>query len=215
MLEIVPYQESRVNPFDAWPFNKFKFTEWGSKNFEKIQQFSSQFMEGHHDFPHYKRVWRFGSFLQHHEGGDPDIVLASIWMHDIGRKLNTAEHASIGAEIARLYLPTVDFPLEKVEAVARAILIHDDHGAQKTIEEMVVYDADRLDCFTWSGVMRCFLELQKGRDSTFSDCIKGTRKYLDTAYKHLNTCYGRGLATMYKAEYLDNLLSRLEAEQEI
>lgn len=183
---------------------------------KQIITFARPYMEGHHDFAHYTRVANYAHQLWEKEGGDWEIIFAAIWLHDIGRKESIPDHPKVGATLVREFLPTIDFPANKVRAVARAILIHDDHGAQQTIEEKIVYDADRLDCFSYSGLLRCFLEPYKvGRAVTFPEIIKDAEDYLKVAFENLKTKTARQIALKYRREFLDGFLQRIKAEQEM
>lgn len=181
----------------------------------QIIEFATPYMEGHHDLAHYKRVEKFARKLWEREGGDWEIIFAAVWLHDIGRKESILNHPKIGTRLATEFLPTIGFPAGKIEAVARAIFIHDDHGAQSTIEEKIVYDADRLDCFSYSGVLRCYLEPYKnGRATTLPELVVEAETYLTTAYESLNTETARQIADGYKEEYLDDFLKKVAAEQQ-
>lgn len=79
-------------------------------------------------------------------GADKQVVEAAAWLHDV-RKDAGAKHPQEGAKFARQFLPTTNFPPEKIEKVARAI---EDHmglwrGEPLTnLESQVIWDADKL-----------------------------------------------------------------------
>jgi uncharacterized protein len=80
-------------------------------------------------------------------GADVDIVEAAAWLHDIAKNAGD-QHPLEGAVFAREFLPTTDFPSEKIEAVAQAIEEHmglwRDNGPLLTLESQVLWDADKL-----------------------------------------------------------------------
>lgn len=79
-------------------------------------------------------------------GADPEVVEAAAWLHDICKEAKE-RHPQEGAKFAWRFLPTTDFPLEKVKAVAQAI---EDHMGLwrdeplRTLESQVLWDADKL-----------------------------------------------------------------------
>lgn len=92
-------------------------------------------------------------------GADPEIVEAAAWLHDI-RKETKDRHPQEGAKFAREFLPTTDFPPQKIEAVAQAIEQHMGLWREKplkNLESQVLWDADKLSkigltaAFHWTG----------------------------------------------------------------
>ena len=124
--------------------------------------------------------------------------------------------------MAREFLPTIQFPVDEMGKVVQAIVVHDEHGAQETLEEKIVYDSDRLDCFTRTGVIRCVLEpyithksLLDGEKAviTLTEIVNDVRRYLDVAYKSLNTETAKKIADLLRQEFLDEFLDKLKEEQ--
>ena len=79
-------------------------------------------------------------------GADTDVVEAAAWLHDI-RKEAKERHPQEGAKFARQFLPTTDFPAEKIEAVATAIEEHMGLWRDEpltVLESQVLWDADKL-----------------------------------------------------------------------
>ena len=181
---------------------------------KKIVAFARPYMEGHHDFGHYKRVEQFARLIWEKEGGDWKIIFTAIWLHDIGRKESVSNHPTVGARLAKEFLSLIGFPNGEMDAVVRAILKHDEHGGQQTIEEKIVYDADRLDCFNYSGLVRCLCEpYVTGMASSIEGAVKWADDYLKVAFRHINTKTARQVALGYKREFLDNFLEGVKSEQ--
>lgn len=79
-------------------------------------------------------------------GADRDVVEAAAWLHDI-RKEAGKDHPQEGAAFARAFLPTTDFPPQKVAAVAQAIADHMGlwrNTPLTVLESQVLWDADKL-----------------------------------------------------------------------
>lgn len=93
-------------------------------------------------------------------GADAEIVEAAAWLHDVRKFSDGQRHPIAGAAYARAFLPTTDFPPEKIEAVAQTIAEHmglwrDEPLA--VLESQVLWDADKLAkigltaVFHWAG----------------------------------------------------------------
>ncbi len=82
-------------------------------------------------------------------------------LHDIGRDGKKKKHNERGAEMAREYLCSVEFPADKIGAVCHAILTHNNeiYGKQKTLEAKILYDADKMDNVGTIGVARSLIEI--------------------------------------------------------
>lgn len=97
--------------------------------------------------------------LAHLTDADAEVVEAAAWLHDV-RKNSGDNHPVEGAKFARQFLPTTNFPAQKIERVARAIEEHmglwRDEPLQM-LESQVLWDADKLAkigltaAFHWTG----------------------------------------------------------------
>lgn len=96
------------------------------------------------------------------EGGDADVVMAGILLHDVGYSSLTADqlplafgptirspelqrlHEVEGARLAREILAEVGFPPEKARRVAEIVDGHDTRKIALSREDALVKDADKL-----------------------------------------------------------------------
>lgn len=113
-----------------------------------------------HDREHIYRV--LGNCLKisaNENNVDYDILLTAALLHDIGRDGKKKKHNELGAEMARDFLQTVDFPMHKIDAVCNAILTHNNksYGKQTTLEAKILYDADKLDAVGIMGISRSLI----------------------------------------------------------
>jgi uncharacterized protein len=129
---------------------------------EFVRKLYESSKEGH-DFFHVERVHRFAMKIAEKEKADSEIVDAAAWLHDIARaKEDRAEcecHAAEGAKMAKKILSEIDFPKEKIEAVAHAIEVHRfSKGKQaETTEAKILQEADRLDAIGAICIARVFM----------------------------------------------------------
>jgi uncharacterized protein len=93
-------------------------------------------------------------------GADAEIVEAAAWLHDIRKYQDGERHPETGAAFTCDFLPTTDFPTQKIEAVASAIADHMGLWRDEPLvilEAQVLWDADKLAkigltaIFHWTG----------------------------------------------------------------
>jgi uncharacterized protein len=93
-------------------------------------------------------------------GADAEAVEAAAWLHDVCKWTHGENHPAAGAAFARAFLPTTDFPPDKIDAVAEAIAAHQGLFREQPIdglEAQVLWDADKLAkigltaVFHWTG----------------------------------------------------------------
>ena len=108
---------------------------------------------------HVKTVVTLAKKLASLTGADPDIVVAAAWLHDV-RKDAKNNHPQEGALFALEFLPQTDFPPEKIDRVAQAIVDHMGLWRDEpltNLESQVLWDADKLAkigltaVFHWTG----------------------------------------------------------------
>jgi len=115
-----------------------------------------------HDIAHIERVVRSTIEIGKEEQADSEVIIPAAWLHDciiLPKNHPDREKAStLAAQKAAEFLSTLDFPANKIPAVAHAIEAHSFSAglAPKTIEAKIVQDADRLDALGAIGIARCF-----------------------------------------------------------
>ncbi len=115
-----------------------------------------------HDLGHLARVWRNCQRLaRHHPEADPEVLEAAAWLHDLVNlpksAPNRAEASRLSAQAAAKALAEMDFPADKIAAVAHAIEAHSHSAgiAPRTIEARLLQDADRIEALGAIGLARC------------------------------------------------------------
>jgi uncharacterized protein len=138
------------------------------KNFSVLTEHVKYHMEsapGCHDFDHVQRVLHNAKLLLKEEkGADANIVKLASLLHDIARpeEMNSKGklcHAEHGAKMALPILKECGFHDEALlKTVSDCIKKHRYRGNEKpeTLEEKIVFDADKLDSIGAVGIGRAF-----------------------------------------------------------
>jgi len=114
-----------------------------------------------HDWFHTERVCKTASMLAEKENADMFIVQLGALLHDISDwKFNNGDD-SIGPKMANIWLSSFGVPVEIINHVSLIISTVSFKGARvdtqmKTLEGMIVQDADRLDAMGAIGIARAF-----------------------------------------------------------
>ncbi|MGY2441731.1 HD domain-containing protein [Pseudomonas sp. SDO52101_S400] len=118
--------------------------------------------DGAHDLSHLQRVWHNARTLQAEEGGDLEVLLAAVLLHDcVAVEKNSplrSQASRMAAEKASTVLANLSWPEEKTSAVVHAIEAHSFSAniTPTTLEARLMQDADRLDSLGMLGVARTF-----------------------------------------------------------
>ncbi|CAI8734861.1 HD domain-containing protein [Pseudomonas zeae] len=118
--------------------------------------------DGAHDLAHLQRVWHNVRKLQAEEGGDLEVLLAAVLLHDcVAVEKNSplrSQASRLAADKASSVLADLNWSEEKIAAVAHAIEAHSFSAniTPLTLEAKIVQDADRLDSLGMLGVARTF-----------------------------------------------------------
>jgi uncharacterized protein len=118
--------------------------------------------DGAHDLAHLQRVWHNARTLHATEGGDLEVLLAAVLLHDcVAVEKNSplrAQASRLAADKASSVLKEMNWPNEKISNVAHAIEAHSFSAniTPITLEAKIVQDADRLDSLGMLGVARTF-----------------------------------------------------------
>ncbi|WP_440973118.1 HD domain-containing protein [Pseudomonas koreensis] len=118
--------------------------------------------DGAHDLAHLQRVWHNVRTLQAEEGGDLEVLLAAVLLHDcVAVEKNSplrSQASRLAAAKAANVLAALDWSQSNISVVAHAIEAHSFSAniTPLTLEAKLVQDADRLDSLGMLGVARTF-----------------------------------------------------------
>lgn len=162
-----------------------------------------------HSFEHVERVFKTATFLAEEEKADVELVQIGVLLHDLGWTVRKPHHES-GAKLADKILKELNYPEERREKVVKIVLHHhlDLRDKLETLEERIVWDADKIDILGILGMVRTFHWLGS---SPFTSVLKGAFKKLKVIYPLLNTRTAKIIAEKRHRETLD-LLTALKEE---
>lgn len=115
-----------------------------------------------HDLLHFQRVVKVAKQLCKTENAKIEVVLPAAWLHDF---VNVAKDSPLRSKASRMsaeaaieFLKSINYPDEFYPEIAHAIEAHSFSAniECKSIEAMIVQDADRLDGLGAIGIARCF-----------------------------------------------------------
>ena len=141
-------------------------------------------------FGHQPRLYALARRLAGEMDFDDDILFAAAWMHDLGvflghrphdpEQLARWDHVPYTIARTRELLAGWGFPREKLDAVAESIRTHQPKDEPKTIEAILLRDADILEQLGAIGVLRAVVKV--GRDTrydTFTSVVPVLREALE------------------------------------
>lgn len=130
--------------------------------FHTIESYMFSCMDGSaHDTQHvYRVLWNALDIAATETDVDYDILITACLLHDIGRPEQLADpslcHARVGEKKAEEFLIGLGMEMDFVEQVCHCIRTHrfSNRCTPRTIEAMILFDADKLDVTGLLGVAR-------------------------------------------------------------
>ncbi|MCU0091646.1 HD domain-containing protein [Pseudomonas koreensis] len=142
--------------------NNFAFSPLAELAAELLPHALEPSEDGAHDLSHLQRVWHNARTLQAEEGGDLEVLLAAVLLHDcVAVEKNSplrSQASRLAAEKASKVLANLNWPEARIDAVTHAIEAHSFSAniTPLTLEARLMQDADRLDSLGMLGVARTF-----------------------------------------------------------
>ena len=162
-----------------------------------------------HSYEHVDRVVKIAILLAKKEKADIELVQVGAILHDVGRCVGQP-HNETGAKLASEILNNVHYPPQKTQKAARIVLLHNVDLKNKldSLEEKIVWDADKIDLLGALGIARGFHWCGK---QSFDSAVKLAFETYTPIYDMLNTKSARELAEKRNKETM-SFLSALEKE---
>jgi len=136
------------------------------ENYRLIEAHMIEKMQGSdyaHDSGHVYRVLSNALMLAKIYEPDLEILLHAVLLHDIGRMAEfhhpEVDHALAGADMAYEFLLSIDYEKEQAGIIKKCIASHRFSIGEKpeTLEEQILYDADKLDLTGSMAIARSIL----------------------------------------------------------
>jgi uncharacterized protein len=118
--------------------------------------------DGSHDIAHILRVFKNAMRIHHAEGGNGQVLAASVLLHDcVAVEKNSplrSQASRLAADKASKILACLGWTDADIQAVAHAVTAHSFSANihPETLEARILQDADRLDAIGMVGAARCF-----------------------------------------------------------
>ncbi len=137
--------------------------------FDEIWRRAKPYLNTRQNDIHTEISVRFAEMLLEKEGGDENVVMPAIILHDVGwikvpedeqhmgfgpeiqSPVVVKKHEREGVQIAKGILNTVDYDKEKIAEILEIIEGHDSRKQTDSINESIVKDADKLWRFSREG----------------------------------------------------------------
>jgi uncharacterized protein len=164
-----------------------------------------------HSYAHVDRVVKIAAILAEKEQADMELVQAAALLHDIGRAVGEP-HNETGARLAGQILKhSTNYPQERIEKIVKTVLHHPIvfRDRLETLEEKIVWDADKIDLLGVIGIARVFHWLGK---KPFETAVDTCFEELKPIYNMLNTPSAREIA---KERYRRTAASLSALEEEL
>lgn len=150
------------------------------------EKFEKEKRDSDHDFTHVLRVLKYAEMLGRKEKADMEIVRYAALFHDYVREAKheiKGDHANLSANAAKKILPKY-VAKEKIPYILYAIRSHSRTSGvkPKTLEDKIIWDADKLDGFGPIGVIR-FIGMCGQLGWTIKQATKYTIRELVDTYR--------------------------------
>ena len=188
--------------------------------FEKIWALARPYLNTRRNDIHTEMSTRVAYMLLAEIGGDEDIVIPAIILHDVGwkkvpenlqlrafgpratsRELNRM-HEVEGVKIAGDILKKVNYKADRIEEILKIIDGHDSRKEANTLNDRIVKDADKLWRYSKEGF---YIDIERF-DQTFKEGLNRLRSNIN---KWFLTNYAKELAI----EELENRVRSEESER--
>lgn len=162
------------------------------------------------DWEHVERVYNLSYLISQQEEADIDLCQVGALLHDIGKVIGEP-HNLTGRGRAKVLLRGMRYPSQRIERVLKIIENHsmDNWGLLGSLEEKVVWDADKLDRIGAIGLTRAFY--RKGQARMDLHDLSVYKKYVQMSLERLNTKTAKDMAKK-RMEFMIYFFDTLEKE---
>ncbi|GGC82834.1 HD domain-containing protein [Undibacterium terreum] len=189
---------------------------------QAIEDFIWQAAQPADKFSHQPRLYALACSLAQQQTYDDDVLHAAAWLHDLGVfighrpadpvALATWDNVKYAVEQVPVLLQKMGFPQHKIPQVVQVISEHLPSGEPRSIEGMLLRDADILEQLGAIGILRTVSKA--GRDTRFirhQDALRSLKKSLEELPAKLKLESARQ-AAQQKIVLMRDFLAAAEAE---
>ena len=170
-------------------------------------------MEAHttDDWEHVERVYKLSTMIAEKEGADVELCQVGAILHDLGRVIGEP-HNLTGRGRAKVLLRGMSYPSAKIDCVLRIVEHHGLSGGDKleSIEEKIVWDADKLDSIGAIGIARAFH--MRGETGLMFHDFTWFKEATIIRFERLNTDTAKEIGKLrieYMALFFENLKNEI------
>jgi HD superfamily phosphodiesterase len=177
-----------------------KTTKWEIEDYSHrhIYQKAEPFLRIRHNAIHTLICYHFALKLLKEEGGNPDVVVPAILLHDVGYsripedelhlalgpKMEKPElqklHETEGAKLATEILESINYPKELIKEIRAIIDGHDTRDSALNTNDKIVKDADKLFRFSYEGSKLALRRFPLGPREWFNYLDEGLQTWFFT-----------------------------------
>lgn len=169
-----------------------------SKQLLQIEKFAKPFYKKtgkYHEWDHVllTKKWAL-TLVKDYKKANKDLLVAAVYLHDIGRSVRDEGHPAQSMKIARPFLQQIGLTIDDIEIIKDAVVHHDKDKIKQSesIEAKILFDADKLQILTVFGFIRCLAWLIEERNMVISDAVNFLWKYcLEVRDNYIQTPRGR------------------------
>ncbi|MGY3054552.1 uncharacterized protein ACVWYG_002759 [Pedobacter sp. UYEF25] len=147
--------------------------------------------EAGHDWFHVERVYKAALNINKSVGADEGIIAFAALLHDIADSKFHGGDETLGPEMAKNFLMSIDVSAETIDQVVKIIQHMSfknsfDTAPYASVEMEVVQDADRLDAIGAIGIARAFTYGGFKNRVLYNPAIQPELNHTKTSYKNTN-----------------------------
>lgn len=179
---------------------------------EEIEKFAAKKLgrEVAAGIDHFRRVYEIAKKLGLKY--DDEILHAACFLHDVSEE---EPHQEDAAKITGEFLPSINFPKEKISKVKEAILEHVSSGNPKSNEAILLHDADLLDFLGATGIVRLSIGAWDWMEKySLKEFLEVFKKFRKIAYENLVLEKSKKIAGK-KIKFMDEAIKELGEELDL
>jgi HD superfamily phosphodiesterase len=181
-----------------------------NKQLNLIRDFCKKYYEGvsdYHDWNHILLVIKSSHLLsKEFRKINKNTLIASCYIHDIGRKYKDEGHPQKSIQIAKPFLKKIGVNEEDIAIIIDSVGNHDKDRilSARTVEAKILFDADKLQILSVFGFLRVSYWLTAERHM-------GMNQVVDFLWKYINEVKEKYIQTKTAKKIVDSEYKKIKA----